>query len=431
MNQKDLIERYKEQVAASKETAPFDLWPDISRKLDVEEIWDNVSARLDREEKKKPIWLWASWAAVLVGIIFLGSLFLMDINSKNRSDRELAGGQPTNGLPVNAETDEAIDEQVDILKIQAAADSTIIIREAATSSSLLALDEGSKMADNSVDSSSFEYRRQARADDLLAASQVFPEEQNQFKTEYLNLIQLAQVSVDEPGILNKTKSLQLPEQTVDDFFALDGSSPVLSFGLTTAIKNTWLFNQETIDGFNVNVPGKTNLKFFPDLGLNIRYRFMPQWAFEVGAFFSSRTGQSYQQFIYGRFTQKEIALNYMQLELLGSRMAKKSFAYNSTVIQPRTSAGIYLAGLNTASETIGGEREKVIDRYNNNDIGFILGQDFDISLGSNLTLSPGLWLKWGLKNVYAGEAYIPASLKETYNRSIEFRISIDYHLNTP
>jgi len=430
MNLKDLIERYKKQAAASKETAPFDLWPDISRKLDVEEIWDNVSSRLDREEKKKPLWMWASWAAVLVGVIFLGSLFFIDLNNKSRSDRQLAGGQAS-GLPTITETDEASDEQGDIIKIQAPEDSVITIREAAPSSSLLAVDEGSKMDHNSFDSPAFENRRPDRDGDLFAASQIFADGKNQIETEYLELIQLAQIPVDVPNIFNRTMSLHLPEQVDDIFFALDGGSQNLSFGLTTALKNTWLFNQETIDGFDVNVPGKTNLKFFPDLGLNVRYRFMPQWAFELGAFFSSRTGQSYNQFIYGRFTQKEIALNYMQFELLGSRVGKRSLAYNSKVIQPRTSAGIYLAKLNTASETIGGEREKVIDRYNNNDFGFILGQDFDINLGDNLTLSPGLRLKWGLKNVYAGEAFIPASLKETYNRSIEFRISLDYHLNNP
>ncbi len=429
MNQKDLIERYKKQAAESKETAPFDLWPDISRKLDVEEIWDNVSARLDREEKKKPLWMWASWAAVLVGVMFLGSLFFIDLNNKSRLDRQLTDGQP-NSLPAISKTDVASDDLEDILKIQPPADSVITIREAVPSSALLAVDEGSKMDHIFFDSSAIAKRKPDRADDLFAASQIFSNGNNQIETEYLDLIQLAQIPVDLPNILNKTMSLQLPEQANDIFFALNGSQD-LSFGLTTAIKNTWLFNQETIDGFNVYVPGKTNLKFFPDLGLNVRYRFFSQWAFEVGAFFSSRTGQSYNQFIYGRFTQKEIALNYMQFELLGSRVGKRPLAYNLKLIQPRTSAGIYLAKLNTASETIGGEREKVTDRYNNNDFGFILGQDFDISLGDNLTLSPGFRLKWGLKNVYAGEAYIPASLKETYNRSIEFRISIDYHLNNP
>lgn len=429
MKQKDLIERYKKQAAESKETAPFDLWPEISRKLDVEEIWDNVSARLDREEKKKPILMWASWAAVLVGVIFLGSLFFIDLNNKNRSDRQLASGQPI-GVPTITEVDEAIVEQEDILKIQAPADTTITNRIEEPFSTLPAFGESSKRDHISFDSSAFENRRPDGDDGFFAASQIFTNGQSQPENEYLDLIQLAQIPVDLPIILNTTMSLQLPEQADDIFFALNGSQS-LSFGFTSALKNTWLFNQETMDGFDVNVPGKTNLKFFPDLGVNVKYRFLPQWAVEMGAFFSSRTGQSYNQFIYGRFTQKEIALNYMQFELMGSRVGRRSLAYNSKVIQPRISAGIYLAKLNTASETIGGEREKVIDRYNNNDFGFILGQDFDISLGDNLTLSPGLRLKWGMKNVYAGEAYIPASLKPTYNRSIEFRISLDYHLDRP
>lgn len=429
MNQKELIEKYKKQAAASKETAPFDLWPEISRKLDVEEIWDNVSARLDREEKKKPLWIWASWAAVLVGVIFSGSLFFIDLNNKNHLERKLAEGPP-NGLPIITELDDFSDEQADTLKIQVPADTAITIRVAGPSSSLLAGEEAWLRDNSSFDSAAFENRRRDIEDNLFAASQIFLDGKNHIEAIYLELIQLAPIPVATPSILSTALSLKFPERADDTFFAINGS-PSLSFGLTSALKNTWLFNQETIDGFDVNVPGKTNLKFFPDLGVNIRYRFMPQWAFEAGAFFFSRTGQSYDQFIYGRFTQKDIALNYMQFELLGSRIGKRPLTYDSKVIQLRTSAGIYLAKLNTASETIGGERDKVIDRYSNNDFGFILGQDLDINLGDKLTLSPGLRLKWGLKNVYAGEAYIPASLKPTYNRSIEFRISLDYHLDRP
>jgi hypothetical protein len=427
MKEKDIIRRYQKQVAESKETAPFDLWPEISQKLDVEEIWDNVSANLDKDKRKKLIWIYASWAAVFFGVAFLGSLFFVELSNKTRQERELASEQPVDISPQIEDVD-TIGDSVNMPKSAVSDDSMQTRLSEEPSFALQAAIESTKNDHEIFSANGMDKRSQELIVQPFTETTLMLAMHDGFEPEYIDFIQLEPIPVSFPAINTDFSPIGSFDKPEGGLLALSGAQG-LSFGLTTAIKNTWLFNQETFDGFNVNVPGETNLKFFPDLGVNIRYHFSPQWAFETSAFFSSKTGQSYNQFIYGRFTQKEIALNYMQIELHASRKSKRTFNNNSKVIQPRTSVGIYLAKLNSASETIAGEREKVIYRYNGNDYGFILGQDFDINLGNNLSLSPGLMLKWGLQNVYSGEANIPASLKATFNRSIEFRLSVDYNLN--
>jgi hypothetical protein len=73
--------------------------------------------------------------------------------------------------------------------------------------------------------------------------------------------------------------------------------------------------------------------------------------------FSSSAGQSYEQYIYGRYSQREIALNYFHAEVLAGFNHRKRWIVRSNAISHSTSLGFYYAMLNTARENIAGEKQ--------------------------------------------------------------------------
>ncbi len=203
---------------------------------------------------------------------------------------------------------------------------------------------------------------------------------------------------------------------------------VLGLGFTTAMKNTWLFNHETFRGFDPASGSKTNVQIYPDVAVSLSYLLSERWKLESSFSFSSGAGQSYEQYIYGRYSQREIALNYFHAELRTGYHHRKRWVVRSNAISHSTSVGLYYGLLNAANESIAGKKEDISSLYRKNDFGFVTGHNLNFPLTSNLVFSPGMYITWGLPNIYQGEYTLP-SLKKTHNRSVELRFSLYYNFS--
>ncbi|MBN1989755.1 MAG: outer membrane beta-barrel protein [Bacteroidales bacterium] len=432
MNEQELIGQYRNRVENSSAQAPQGLWDDIANQLDVDEVWtgvsnqldiddvwEGISAELDSDRRSRSIWVYVSWAASVALLATMGVVaYWLTVSS-----------------PVVQPSVITLGSQVEVVK-------PVATSPAGSGNENL-------ITNPTAQHSAVRSNNAATGEPLAAVVSYKPAETNGAHPQNNPLVSDAQEDGQVAGVV--TLGTIAPQQAVVHKLAVDSPSmalgnflayapsvaPVtkersghlraLSVGATSAIKNTWLFGSETMEGLERNSLTKSDVKVYPDFGFNVRYGFSPRWSAESSLFFKSRTGQSYKEYIYGRYSSKDIALYYTQVELVAKYSSTKrwlkSNSYGFT-----TSLGMFYSNLTSASETIAGESKSVDHRYSSSDYGFVLGQDVEVMLTSRIVLSPGLRLKWGLPNIYAGEANIPSSLKRTHNRSLEFRFTLYYNI---
>ncbi|MRS02934.1 hypothetical protein EG832_06880, partial [bacterium] len=77
-----------------------------------------------------------------------------------------------------------------------------------------------------------------------------------------------------------------------------------SIGIALTEKNTWLLSQETINGLDRQDLSTTKATFLNDFGIILQYTANERWSFEGTTLLLSKTGQSYNQYIYGIYSSK-------------------------------------------------------------------------------------------------------------------------------
>jgi hypothetical protein len=232
----------------------------------------------------------------------------------------------------------------------------------------------------------------------------------------------------EPIQLN-LDDLNLSNGIVTYAFSNSNTPPgSFSLGITTAIKNTWLINNETFEGFDRLNHNRTDLKFYPDIGINMHYQHTQRWGLETGLFFSSSTGQTYRQYIHGKYTHRSISLNYLQFELMASHTTGNRLFQNTGSVRLKSMLGLYTSVMNSATEIIENDQFDVKPLYAGLDYGLVLGQYLQWQPARRIVFSPGVHVKWGLTDIYQGETNLPLNFSNTYNRSIEFRLNVYYTL---
>lgn len=199
-----------------------------------------------------------------------------------------------------------------------------------------------------------------------------------------------------------------------------------SGGYSVMCKNTWLLNHETFDGLKSESLNTTEIVIFPDVGLSLLYSVNKKLLLQSDGFFYSNTGQKYFEYISGHYSRKEIVLKYSTIAL----SAKYRFILNGGLI-PRSSinliAGGYLSALHHADQKINSDLEHVGSQYIRYDLGVRLGSEIELPLNNDLSLAPGIFLSYGIPNIYKGDGYIPGYLRRTHNAGAELHLTFYYH----
>jgi len=412
----ELIENYKQQLALRQEKAQEEAWISITQKLDIDEVWRRIASRLTVMDKRS-LWLsYASMAAAVAGLIvtvglatwiFFGwnqqpQIAITDVENVRETPRSTTEETITPVPGPEFKVPEAIDEEhaPELAFIQ-------VVPQALPEEQnfLMELTDGRHM-----------YAPLASLSPgllMLQNSNIFSGMAAALPKEFI------QGYDDDPVAL-------FPVPTDGEIFTL--ASGVLGVGFSAGIKNTWLFNNQTflaIAGYNGH---RTRVSIIPDLALNLRYQATPRLEFEAGVSFSSDVAQSYKQFIYGRFSRKDISLNYFHGEVLANIISRRSWMLGQNTIRLNTTLGMYIATLNNATEVIAGENFDVSNYYKNLDYGIILGQNVDIELPGNITFSPGLRVTWGIPNIHKQLPDSPEFMWRSLNRSIELRFAVFYNI---
>lgn len=412
----DLIDNYKQQLALKQEKAPEEAWITITQRLDIEEVWRRVASRLTVKEKRS-LWIsYASMAAAVAGLIVTVGLAtwiffgwnqhpqiaksdLEDVRETPQSStKESISPVPEPELQVPEAIHEEHTPRLAIIEVPPQALSE-------EKDYLMELNDGRHMyAPLASISTSLLMMQNSTIFEGLAAA--LPKEHIlRYDDEQISLI---------------------PVPTDGDIFTL--ASGAFGVGFSAGIKNTWLFNNQTflaIAGYNGH---RTRVSIIPDLALNFRYQAAPRIEFEAGVSFSSNVAQSYEQYIYGRFSRKDISLNYFHGEVLANVISRRSWMLGQNSIRLNSTLGMYVASLNNATEAIAGEKFDVSNYYKNLDYGIILGQNVDIALPGNITFSPGLRVTWGIPNIHKRLPDSPEFMWRSLNRSLELRFAVFYNI---
>lgn len=406
------IELYRQQLAQKQEKSPEGGWEAVQQSLDVDEVWKRVEANLSGSENTIPLWPFALRAAAVIAIIVTVGMGTWMFTQRLSQQQIADVSEPTVTETLEPSIAEVLppnfgDEASRINRVQ-----------------LAVIDDVSMISDEETTSKFVqEYLNTSRQTPGLLNSQnrhlAMVEPPNlSAKDRYFSRPDQIANRLNIPGPTNLTHSI-----IADDTFL--GNN--LSLGLSLGIKNTWLFSNQTflaITGYNGH---RAKVSLIPDMAFNLRYQAAPRIEFEAGLSFSSNIGQSYMQYIYGRFSRKDINLNYIHGEVLGNYLGR-SWAIGQNTVRLNTTLGFYFAGLNNAYEAIDGERFDQVSNYQNIDYGLIVGQGIDIELPGNFTFSPGLRLTWGLHNIHKRMPDSPEFMWRTHNRSIELRFAVFYNL---
>ncbi len=424
LDEQQLIQQYKTQIAQSSEKAPEGLWDSIAREMDIDEVWGNVAAGLDKGEKGGGYRRLAFRVAAAVAFLLIAtfSVWIVSNGPKPKAGFADADTEITDpgSLAGTQEQAAGIAGQTPAPGISIAdsgsKDERPVMGSGEEKPTLASLPEQDRKAGGESIS------REASPDGLFAG--ILPAAQ---AVEGFGAV-LDRVGI--PTIAERMPWLPLSETESGDGFdeILSGNDPgVFALGLTAAVKNTWLFNHETFQGFNPGSGIATQMQVYPDIAINLRYRASHNWVVESSISFSSNAGQRYEQFVFGRYSQRSIALNYLHGELIAGYRHNKKWLLQNQAVYHSTALGFYYGRLNAAIETIAGEKEDVSALYRKEDFGFIAGHSLGIPLSGRMLFSPGLYITWGLPNIYKGEYTLP-SIKKTHNRSLELRLSLYYNL---
>ncbi len=437
MNEKELIEQYRIQLERSNDQAPEDLWNDIANNLDIDDVWNNIAAELDSEERSRPItWINKYWAA---SILFLLSLALSGLWYMNENKQPIT---KKNDFTINSKKASGTKNEQPITKINNLSTSKLIVtdlnkyKEDKDSKNYISINKNS---DKKINSSNY----QVEINDIQRIT-LIKAGGSSLDTLYSQQIAISQTNIDGeskqfqklyqavPNDIQKIAPIQGRVLSLDTLFFrqiylsqtnIDGRSKSvrkLYGGITTSVKNTWLYSDETINGFSKSNPTTNGINIYLDFGINLMYELGSRWRAEGTMFIKSKTGQSYKKYLYGRFIDKDITLNYTQLEISAKYISTKHWI-RSDAFYFTNSFGLYYSKLNSSAF-----KSSIYLPYNNYDYGIVLGNNIDFLLLNRVILSPGYRIKCGITNIYAGENGIPASLNKTHNVSLEFRITLYY-----
>lgn len=196
-------------------------------------------------------------------------------------------------------------------------------------------------------------------------------------------------------------------------------SPSLEFGISGAVKNTWLLNQTTFAGLERHTLTTTLPDFGKNIGMAMRYNFARRFSAQVETFFISEIGQRYKEYRKGKYIERELDLNYFHGSLL-LKYGNNAMMLDQLVNGHGIIGGLYFSKLKNATETIDGHTTGISDAYSSSDYGIILGYEYNQRLFSNFLFTSGVRLNYGLKNIR------PASVSKTGTGSFDVNLGVRY-----
>jgi hypothetical protein len=412
MKEKDFIELYRNQVESRNETPPDSCWDEINTQLDIEETWDSVSMELDNVLPSnndftgalpdKKLVTFSKLALLITPVLLILLVILSDTRETQLISSEISAIDsseasitqiiiPISSTSISPESEQLAEEAEDISKGLPAQEPN-----------------NTSPPDAAVNVTNHSYI--SVKNDVITTGQpvLLP-----------FVVKPSRITIP----VSKTEEVTDNKSTGNGFSQAGGTfkSNRFSIGISLTEKNTWLISQETIDGFDRQELGTTKVTFLNDFGIILRYTMNERWSFEGTCLLLSKTGQSYDEYIYGIYSSKIYELNYLSFEMSARYALRRSFNINR--VRSHFVGGAYISHLNKAYKTIDYSVSDISTDFDPIDYGVLLGYELEIKIIDHFAITPGIRIKCGIPNIFGDQPGIPDDLHSTRNASMEFRLN--------
>jgi len=220
-----------------------------------------------------------------------------------------------------------------------------------------------------------------------------------------------QMRYDPSGISRGLESNELPH----GFF----------IGANASFTNVWMVNNETLSGLDKSAMHTTLPSFRYNAGILFGYSVSDYLGIQAECDFLSSYGQSYKEYLHGKYVTKSINLDYITYKLLLKN--KHPFHYNSLCMSSNLIFGMSYGRLLRAQENISGENSLISQLYNSNNFSGIFGYELELRHSRWSTSTLGLRFNAGLNDVSAANTTNTDS--KTRNFSFEINYALKFYLH--
>lgn len=416
---------------------PKEIWENIANELDIEEVWTNVNFELKKKSRRKVILRNTSYLIMLLLLFGTGALFFYHQADSikptsiaqypsNHSDNIIFNKKSHfSHLEVNNN-----DKKTAIHKNKAASNDPsekIKIVEVSFANKI-----SQRLNENQKQRKNTEHFSKEANSDLVDSKTITPAIHSEINQTVFD-------SIINPNSTSAVLSAMVPIQihllekndSVIGSIELiglpnDSQSKCLIIGTAFTYSNSWLLNSDTYDGFNKNNLNQTNLSFGNSYAVVLGYDLSTKYTLQTEWLINDKQEQDYIRYYEGKQVQKKIEINYTHFNLLLKKKKIKSAFKNRIPASLNYLAGIEYGYIKSVYRTVNDKTRLVTNRYRKNNYSLILGVEYQLTIKQWWLISAGLRADIGARNIYAGNAIIPASFNRTYNSSIGLNVGINY-----
>lgn len=463
----DLISFYKKQLEDFQPVPPMESWEAIERQLDIDDVWQNVKTDLDHGHKSNQISNISKISEVAVLVALLCWLLIIDYPAFRSSEKQLLKASQKELIKgPNIITTEVIPKKKISFDNLPKENNEIENSQKRAEFNTQLKDNSQKSQPSAVEKIDRQFGQQQKSKAIVQGNDNLknilgknPDEKDLGVKN--NLSNLSQNSVFggghagghygsleyliplkellDPKVLMKGEIPQItksrPNQNID-YNAESG--PVrrdsityrsgFSFGIGGAIKNHWLLNNTTYRGLSSEELTSTLPSFGKSLGILMSYDISTRVALQTELVYSEE-GQSYKDYIGGKYQKKTTALAYYSLSAIAKYRLHPLFAM-SNASSSNVLLGIYYGRLQKAEEILENNVRDLSQEYKEFDTGIFVGYEYEYILFNSFTIVPGLRFRYGLTNIYSGDGRLPSSMNVTKNSSLNLNIAIKYNFSS-
>ncbi|MGM0579119.1 MAG: hypothetical protein ACQETL_00460 [Bacteroidota bacterium] len=406
---------------------PDEAWSNISQNLDIEDSWQNIDKELDidtvwnrldhqlNEAAKMRTYEKISYVPIVALLLLLSWLGLKNeiydepINdnqpiAQNVISEDKADSNKTNTFnlekPDNAQKPE-------IVKENSEKESENLDKKQELVKSIIKTTQKEKIQINNENKAELQPKNISSSDDITP-------ELNKTSLKYLNSI---------PAVLNinfDSLNRRAPELITfsKDSVAEETDMMIWYYGIGLSANRTWLNDnrlKRASEGSSLyNAIASNNLSFKINASLNLNQN----WAIQSDITVLGNIGQSYGEYINGKYKEGNINVNYNGLQI-GLKRNLPSLFGTANLLNKQIIAGGYANHIYEVTQNenifISNENNQlnISGLYKNWDFGIWGGIEMFYRLNGNYLLGTALHYKYGLNNIYKGDNEIPAYLRET------------------
>ena len=390
----DFVKWYKNKIESNDLNPPEFIWENIQDELDIHQSWQVINNHLEHKNSIKRNRVIAIAASLLI-FISAGTYWILKPDAQIHDFQELT-------TEVNS-AEKTILESKDTPAIKIVNINTQSVEEKADKNYLLAIANEQSLQNDSL-KALVENTDKKEPDNYTIDKKL---DQKIVELKYSNNeLRLASADIVDQQLKSKREAFTK-----------------LYIGATGQLANTWLLNEKTYSGMESSSLTSSNASFGSNFGIYMGTNLTKKLDIQLDFNFLAQNNQNYNEYINWHYVENRMRFNYSQLAIsFRYSFLSKRFVQGEHGIN----LGGYVAYLNNAYQTIDGQITNLTSTYNSFDYGICLSYEYVFPVYKQLGVGTGLRAYYGLKNIFAGDEYIPAYLNETKNASVNLSLSVKY-----